>query len=304
MSVSRFALIALLLLYAPSAGGAEPAPAPVDSLQVQVWETTIHSQPEVAHRGQPFELHIHLVWGSPGGEETLLPLWRDLKDLELLETSYECRTTRDQPGGRYAMHARLMFRLVATREGIVPLDTVRVALVRGSARRVVVFAPTAIRVLPPVSLWPRTWNLLAFGAGLAALGAGILLARRGRPRKDPRPGSASPEALAEQRLRALESSPPTKPNVDRLIVHIRSEATRRHGGTWTRSGEAAFQAWAAASDASEAVRSHVGALISHLEARRYLPQEPDAATWQQWMSETRRLWDTGENTDPPARTGP
>ena len=286
----------------PRAAG--PVTSPADSLQVQLWETALHSQPEVARRGQPFELHIHLVWGSPGGEEAVLPMWKDQKDLLLLETGYECRTTRDQPGGRYAMHARLLLRLVATREGLVPIDTLRVALARGSLRRVVVFAPTAIRVLPPVSLWPRTWNLLAFGAGLAALGIGIFLSRRGRPRKGARTAPASPGQVADQRLRVLELSPPTKINVDRLIEHIRLESTRRHGGAWTRTGEAAFQAWSASSDASEAVRARVGALISHLEARRYLPQEPDAATWQQWMSEARRLWDADEQIVPPAPKGP
>ena len=282
---------------------AGPAGRPAgDSLGVQVWEASIHSQPEVARFGQPFDLHIHLVWGSPGGLESLVPLWKPVKDLDLVGTGYECRSTPDPAVGGYSMHAKLIYRFVARRQGIVPIDTLRVALVRGTAHRTIVFAPTAIRVLPPVSPWPKAWSWITFGIGLVLLLVGLRVARRSRPQRTAGPAPLTPEREEQLRLRRLEETPPSKQSLDALILHIRAAAVRRYGASWATSGEAAFQAWAQASSAPEAVREKVGALVSHLESRRYLPEDPGLSVWRHWIAETGQLWDVTAEKDPSVQT--
>ncbi|MBI5835887.1 MAG: hypothetical protein HZB25_01460 [Candidatus Eisenbacteria bacterium] len=268
-----------------------PAAAPAESLDIRLWETSLHSDPQVAHRGQPFELHIHLVWGSPTGDEVALPLWRPRPGYELRETGYQVRSTRDQPGGGYAMHAKLIYRLVATKEGVVPLDSLTAVLARGPARRVVALPPTAMEVLPPLTLKPHAWNLLAFLAGACALAAGLTVAGRQRRRPTERTGPGpTPDERAAARLKDLAARSPDRRALAELVTFLKSEAVRRHGGHWSGSGDEAFRAWAAACTAPEMVRDRVGALAATLEVRCYEPGEPDPASWQHWIEQTERLW--------------
>jgi hypothetical protein len=275
---------------APSGGApSAPAPAPRDTVDVRLWEANIHSDPEVVHRGQPFRLHLHLVWGSATGDEAVVPVQLFHPGFDSRGMGYEARGTRDQPGRGYAVHAHLTYVLVARREGDLLLDSLSVALVRGTARRVVRFAPTYMKVLPPVPLRPEAWNLYAFLAGMCALLAGWFVVRRARPVK-PAVVPVTPEERAQARLSGLRGAVPGKPVLEELLAFIRAEAVRRHGGAWDGPGEEAFQAWAAACRAPEIVRERVGALVSHLETRRYLPEDPDQAAWHHWIDETERLW--------------
>ncbi|HVP39037.1 MAG TPA: hypothetical protein VMS93_07620 [Candidatus Saccharimonadales bacterium] len=248
----------------------------------------MHSSPEIAHRGQPFDLDIHLVWGSPTGDEVVLPTWSAHPGFAVLGTSYWVRSSPDQPGGGYALHARLTCRMVGLRVGTLPLDSLSVALVRGNARRTVRIPATAMQILPPVSLRPQAWNALAFGAGVAGLLAGLVLVRRRRPAA--RPAGPTAEERASARLAALRGAAPCKSRLEELLTFIRAEAVRRYGGSWSGSGEGAFQAWAGGCRAPEVIRERVGALVGHLETRCYVPEDPDAAAWQHWIDETERLW--------------
>jgi hypothetical protein len=184
---------------------------------------------------------------------------------------------------------RLVARHKAAGDTLLPLDSLSVTLVRGNARREVRIAPTSMKVVPPVPLRPRAWNLLAFAAGACAFLAGVVLVRQRRPARRGRAG-ISPEEAARARLAALGRAEPGKPALQELLTFIRAEAVRRHGGVWTGSGEEAFRAWAAECDAPEAVRERVGALVNQLEARCYVPEDPEPAAWRQWIEETERLW--------------
>ena len=127
MKLGTAALVAAAL--APSGPARAQAQNHPDSLGVTVWEQTLHSHPDVAHRGQPFEVLIHLVWGSRTGDETVLPIWHPQPDIRLLRSGYLARSSRDQPGGGYAMHAQIRYELVPGKEGTLPIDSLSV--VRG-----------------------------------------------------------------------------------------------------------------------------------------------------------------------------
>ena len=272
----------------PAAGAA----APDSGLHVGLWEASLHSTPEITHLGQPFDLHLHLIWGSDSGQEVALPDWRARPGLDLLATGYAARRTPEKTGD-YGVHAVLTYTLRPTRVGDLRIDSVRATLARGALRRTVVFPATAMRVLPKVSRWPKPWVRWAAGSALALLALGLVLRARQRPRRraaaEPTPGQR-----AAARLAAIRAAPPGKRALADLLAYLRAECVRRYGGTWERGGEEAFESWARGSRAPEAVKDRVGVLVQHLETHAYAPGEPEPTVWRHWIEETERLWQVDE----------
>ncbi len=275
-------LWAMLLLARPVIA----VPVPAESLGIKVWEASFHSTPEVAHRGEPFELHVHVIWGSHGGREAVVPLWKDMPGIEFRKFASTVQSQRNQPGGAYAVHAELRYILVPLREGVLPMDSLSFGLSRDSLGTIVAMPHTAIQVLPPVSRMPRPWVWGALAAGLVTLISGLWTRSRRRPRKVMAP-ALSAEDRAVTRWTEFAGMPPTREAAGMLLEFLRAGSAERMGGTWALAGRAAAAAWGAGRGETATM---LAGLAVEIEERLYAPGDPGAESWNAWLERLGHLW--------------